>query len=130
MCCASETARKHYHMPTDWQHSALAVFATYYSIYWYVLRWFNHLHALCVFVVRATAGTIVAVARQGKREMSSKGGAANAFMDASRSTAASGSTVYEGERAVHEYLQFHFGRYSTLEDIITFVQQLCTIIIQ
>lgn len=33
------------------------------------------------------------------------------FVDASRSTAASGSTVYEGERAVQEYLQFHFGRY-------------------
>jgi len=34
----------------------------------------------------------------------------NAFVDAARSTAASGSLVYEGERAVHEYLQFHFGR--------------------
>ncbi|CBN77361.1 conserved unknown protein [Ectocarpus siliculosus] len=33
----------------------------------------------------------------------------NAFVDAARSTAASGSVVYEGERAVHEYLQFHFG---------------------
>lgn len=26
-----------------------------------------------------------------------------------RSTTASGSVVYESERAVHEYLQFHFG---------------------
>lgn len=34
----------------------------------------------------------------------------NAFVGAARSTAASGSLVYEGERAVHEYLQFHFGR--------------------
>lgn len=38
--------------------------------------------------------------------------ASNAFMGAARSTAASGSVVYEGERAVHEYLQFHFGRYA------------------
>ncbi|CAN0235112.1 unnamed protein product [Hapterophycus canaliculatus] len=34
----------------------------------------------------------------------------DAFVGATRSTAASGSIVYEGERAVHEYLQFHFGR--------------------
>ncbi|CAM9134685.1 unnamed protein product [Pylaiella littoralis] len=34
----------------------------------------------------------------------------SAFVDAARSTAASGSLVYEGQRAVHEYLQFHFGR--------------------
>eukprot|EP00903_Cladosiphon_okamuranus_P013496 g12571.t1 len=34
----------------------------------------------------------------------------NAFIGAARSTAASGSLVYEGERAVHEYLQFHFGK--------------------
>jgi hypothetical protein len=26
-----------------------------------------------------------------------------------RSTTASGSAVYESERAVHEYLQFHYG---------------------
>ena len=35
----------------------------------------------------------------------------NPFVGATRSTAASGAAVYEGERAVHEYLQFHFGRY-------------------
>lgn len=29
-----------------------------------------------------------------------------------RSTTASGSAVYESERAVHEYLQFHYGTFS------------------
>lgn len=31
-----------------------------------------------------------------------------------RSTTASGSVVYESERAVHEYLQFHFGAFVAL----------------
>lgn len=31
-----------------------------------------------------------------------------------RSTTASGSVVYESERAVHEYLQFHFGMCAAL----------------
>lgn len=38
-------------------------------------------------------------------------GAPNALLDGSRSTTASGAAVYEGQRAVHEYLQFHYGRY-------------------
>lgn len=43
-------------------------------------------------------------------EGTSEGGS-GVFGNASRSTAASGAIVYEGERAVQEYLQFHYGRY-------------------
>eukprot|EP00904_Undaria_pinnatifida_P006127 jgi/Undpi1/2644/HiC_scaffold_13.g06022.m1 len=34
----------------------------------------------------------------------------NAFVGAAKSTAARGCFIYEGDRAVNEYLQFHFGR--------------------
>ena len=34
----------------------------------------------------------------------------SAFDGATKSTAARGCFIYEGDRAVNEYLQFHFGR--------------------
>lgn len=43
-------------------------------------------------------------------QISNKSAESNGFGGATKSTAARGCFIYEGDRAVNEYLQFHYGR--------------------
>lgn len=43
-------------------------------------------------------------------QINNKSAESNGFGGATKSTAARGCFIYEGDRAVNEYLQFHYGR--------------------